>query len=44
MHAMTYRTLRGVEVSEENLGFDAICAAILGDGHFLGADHTYKAM
>ena len=44
MHAMTYRTMRGVEVSEENLGFDAICAAILGDGHFLGADHTYKAM
>ena len=44
MHAMTYRTLRGVEVSEENLGFDAICAAILGDGHFLGADDTYKAM
>jgi len=44
MHAMTYRTLRGVEVSEENLDFDAICAAILGDGHFLGADHTYKAM
>lgn len=44
MHAMTYPALRGVEVSEENLGFDAICAAILGDGHFLGADHTYQAM
>ncbi|MBU2994382.1 trimethylamine methyltransferase family protein [Octadecabacter sp. 1_MG-2023] len=44
MHAMTYRTLRGVEVSEDNLGYDAICAAILGDGHFLGADHTYRAM
>ena len=44
MHAITYRTMRGVEESEENLGFDAICAAILGDGHFLGADHTYKAM
>jgi len=44
IHAMTYRTMRGVKVSEENLGFDAICAAILGDGHFLGADHTYKAM
>jgi trimethylamine--corrinoid protein Co-methyltransferase len=44
MHAMTYRTLRGVEVTEENLGFDAICGAILGDGHFLGADHTYQAM
>ena len=44
MHAMTYRTLRGVEVTEDNLGYDAICAAILGDGHFLGADHTYQAM
>ena len=44
MHAMTYCTMRGIEVSEGNLGFDAICAAILGDGHFLGADHTYKAM
>jgi trimethylamine--corrinoid protein Co-methyltransferase len=44
MHAMTYRALRGVEVSEENPGFDAICGAILGDGHFLGADHTYQAM
>jgi len=44
MHAMTYRALRGVEVSEQNLGFDAICAAVLGDGHFLGADATYQAM
>ena len=44
MHAMTYRTLRGVEVTLDNLGYDAICAAILGDGHFLGADHTYQAM
>lgn len=44
MHAMTYRTLRGVEVSEANLGFEAICASILGDGHFLGSDDTYAAM
>ncbi|MFK7745254.1 MAG: trimethylamine methyltransferase family protein, partial [Roseobacter sp.] len=44
MHAMTYRALRGIEVSEENLGFDAICSAILGEGHFLGADQTYRAM
>ena len=41
---MTYRVLRGVEVSEDNLGYDAICTAILGDGHFLGAGHTYAAM
>ncbi|MDA9208280.1 trimethylamine methyltransferase family protein [Octadecabacter sp.] len=44
MHAMTYRALRGIEVTQDNLGFDAICAAILGDGHFLGSDHTYQAM
>ena len=44
MHAASYRTLRGVEVSEENLGFEAICAAVLGDGHFLGSPHTYAAM
>jgi trimethylamine--corrinoid protein Co-methyltransferase len=44
MHAMTYRVLRGIEVTEDNLGFDAICASILGDGHFLGSDHTYQAM
>lgn len=44
MHAMTYRTLRGVEVTEENLGFDTIVASVLGDGHFLGADQTLAAM
>ncbi len=44
MHAMTYRALRGVEVTQDNLGFDAICDAILGEGHFLGSDHTYQAM
>lgn len=44
MHAMTYRALRGIEVTEENLGFDAICQSVLGDGHFLGADATYQAM
>lgn len=44
MHSNTYRALRGIEVSEANLGFDAICAAILGEGHFLGTQHTYAAM
>ena len=44
MHAMTYRTLRGVEVNEANLGFDAICEAVLGEGHFLGGAHTFTAM
>lgn len=44
MHAMTYRALRGIEVTDENLGYDAICTSILGDGHFLGAGQTYAAM
>lgn len=44
MHANTYRMLRGVEVTEDNLGFDAICDAILGDGHFLGNAQTMAAM
>lgn len=44
MHSATYRALRGIEVSEENLGFDAICDAVLGEGHFLGGQHTFRAM
>ncbi|MEM8990793.1 MAG: trimethylamine methyltransferase family protein [Pseudomonadota bacterium] len=38
------RMIRGVEVNEETLGFDAILAAATGEGHFLGADHTIAAM
>lgn len=44
MHSNTYRALRGIEVSEENLGFDAITEAVLGAGHFLGDGHTIAAM
>ena len=44
MHSAIYRTLRGVEVTEESLGYEAICEAILGEGHFLGHDQTYQAM
>jgi len=44
MHSHTYRALRGIEVTDENLGFDAICEAVLGDGHFLGGQHTLDAM
>ena len=44
MHAMTYRVLRGIEVSSDNLGYEAICQSVLGDGHFLGSDATYRAM
>lgn len=44
MHASVFRTLRGVEVTEETLGFDAICGSVLGEGHFLGASQTHAAM
>ncbi|NGQ93277.1 trimethylamine methyltransferase [Rhodobacter sp. HX-7-19] len=44
MHSHTYRALRGIEVTEDNLGFDAICEAVLGSGHFLGGTHTFAAM
>jgi len=44
MLSHVYRTIRGIEVNEETLGFEAICEAVAGDGHFLGADHTMAAM
>lgn len=44
MHSNTYRALRGIEVSDDNLGYDAICEAVLGPGHFLGGAHTLAAM
>lgn len=44
MHAATYRILRGVEVNEDNLGYDAICESVLGEGHFLGGAQTIAAM
>jgi trimethylamine--corrinoid protein Co-methyltransferase len=44
MHSLIYRTLRGVEVNEDTLGFEAICDAVLNVGHFLGGSHTISAM
>ena len=44
MHAAIYRMMRGVEVSPETLDTDTIAAAILADGHFLGAGQTQDAM
>jgi len=44
MHAQTYRILRGVEVTPDNLAIDAIREAVLGPGHFLGSANTYGAM
>ncbi len=44
MHSNTYRALRGIEVTDDNLAFDTICDTVLGAGHFLGVQHTYAAM
>lgn len=44
MLAHVYRILRGVEVNDDTLGFDAIREAITGEGHFLGGAHTLNAM
>jgi len=44
MLSHVYRAVRGIEVTDETLGFDAIHDAVTGDGHFLGADHTMQAM
>lgn len=38
------RVLRGIEVTEESLGFEAIKESIYGDGHFLGTEHTMESM
>lgn len=39
-----HRAIRGIEVDEETLGFDAIREAVTGEGHFLGGAHTMAAM
>ncbi|MEM7506389.1 MAG: trimethylamine methyltransferase family protein [Pseudomonadota bacterium] len=39
-----HRTIRGIEVSDETLDFDAISNAVLGEGHFLGGADTMAAM
>ena len=44
MLSQAYRTIRGIEVNEETLGFSAIEQAVYGDGHFLGSQHTMDAM
>ena len=44
MLSSVYRALRGIEVTEETLGHEAICDAVLGEGHFLGHAQTLAAM
>ena len=43
MNSYTYRALHGIDATDENLGFDAIREAVLGDRHLLGLQHTYVA-
>ena len=38
------RMIRGIEVNEETLGFEAIRSVVTGEGHFLGSNHTMAAM
>ena len=44
MLSHVYRTIRGIEVTEETLGFEVIMQTVTGEGHFLGAGHTMAAM
>ncbi len=44
MLSHVYRTMRGIEVDEETLGFEAIRETVSGEGHFLGSAHTMAAM
>lgn len=38
------RAIRGIEVDNETLAFEAIRGAVTGEGHFLGSAHTMSAM
>lgn len=42
--AQANRILRGIEVSDDTLGFGAIREAVEGPGHFLGSSHTLESM
>ena len=44
MHSHIYRIIRGIEVNDNTINYDAITKAALGPGHFLGDDVTMQAM
>ncbi|MFT4606691.1 MAG: trimethylamine--corrinoid protein Co-methyltransferase [Gammaproteobacteria bacterium] len=44
MLSHVYRMIRGVEVSEESMGFEAMKSVITGVGHFIGETQTMEAM
>ena len=44
MLSHVYRMIRGIEVSEETLAFEAMKKVITGEGHFIGETQTMEAM
>jgi trimethylamine--corrinoid protein Co-methyltransferase len=44
MLSHVYRMIRGIEVSEETLAFEAMKNVITGEGHFIGETQTMEAM
>ena len=44
MLSHVYRMIRGVEVSEDTLAFEAMRNVITGEGHFIGETQTMEAM
>ena len=44
MLSHVYRMIRGIEVSEETLGFETMKNVITGEGHFIGEAQTMEAM
>lgn len=44
MLSHAYRMIRGIEVSEETLGFEAMKNVITGEGHFIAEAQTLEAM
>ncbi len=44
MLSQVNRVIRGIEVTDETLGFEAIRDAVFGEGHFLGSTQTMAAM
>jgi trimethylamine--corrinoid protein Co-methyltransferase len=44
MLSHVHRTIRGIEVTDEALGFESIKAAVTGSGHFIDAPQTMESM
>ena len=44
MLSHVYRMIRGIEVTEDTLAFDAMKNVITGEGHFIGETQTMEAM